>query len=175
LKPPSKPPFGSDLVPFRQWATINLTEKFIAVIPLSGYRRHLPEDENRAIYLEPDATETALGQAVLETLDRSRFIHPREDRQFYEMDRILTADKRWQADFMKRYRYKTKHDAYKKMHYCLAEWREGWILIKPHKRDPKPRLWWDLPEEKTVVIPATNDPAIVGAAVSLALSHCVTC
>jgi len=159
-------------VPFTQWAAIHATEKFLVVNPLSGYRRQLPEDELHSIYLEPDAAETALGQAVLEALNTSRFIHPHTDRGFFQMDRILAADKRWHEDFMKRYRYKTKRDAYKNMRYCFAERSEGTITIQPHKRDAKPGLWWDLPPEKTVIIPETNNANIVGAAVRLALGYC---
>ena len=159
-------------VPFTQWATIDVTEKFVAVTALSGYRRRLHEDEPCVIYLETDATDANLGQAVLEALNRSRFIHPHTDRDFFDGDRILAAYKRWEADFMKRYRYKTRRDAYKNMRYCLAERREEKISIRPHKRDFKPGLWWDLSPEKTVVIPETNDPGIVGAATRLALSHC---
>jgi hypothetical protein len=172
LKPPSKPPFGPDWVPFTQWAAIATTDRFISAKPLSGYRRHLPEDDVLAAYLEPDATEEVLGQATLEALDKSRFIHPHDDRDFFDFKRILAADKRWHAEFMKRYRYKTKRDAYANMLYCLVERREGWIIIEPHKRDEKPGLWWDLPEDKTILIPATDDPGIVGAAVKLALSRC---
>jgi hypothetical protein len=58
------------------------------------------------------------------------------------------------------------------MRFCRAERSEGKISIKPHKRDFKPGLCWDLPPEKTVVIPETRDPGIVGAAAALALSHC---
>jgi hypothetical protein len=158
--------------PFRQCATINETEKFIATTAISGYRRFLPEDEPQIIYLAPDSPGVVLGQAVLETLDRSRFIHPDTDRDFFDMHRILAADKAWHADFMKRYKYKTKRDAYRNMRYCRVERCEGKISIQPHKRDFKPGLWWDLPPEKTVVIPETSDPGIVGAAARLALSHC---
>jgi len=159
-------------VPFTQWAAIHATEKFFIVTPLSGYRRQLPEDELYSIYLEPGATEATLGQAVLEALSKSRFIHPHTDRGFFKMDRVLTADKRWHQEFMKRYSYKTKRDAYKNMRYCFAERREGKISIQPHKRDVKPGLWWDLPPEKTVILPETNDPGIVGAAATMALNHC---
>ncbi len=172
MQPPSKPPFPAYGVPFRQWASIDMTDRFIAVKPLSGYRRHLPEDDAFAIFLESTAAEQALGQAVLKMLDRSRFVIPEDKDNFYDADRIHAADKRWHDEFMTRFRYKTKREAYKNMLYCLAERREGWILIKPHKRDKKPGMWWDLPEEKTVLIPATNDPGIVGAAVRVALSHC---
>ena len=157
---------------FRQWAAIHMTDQFIAVTPLSVYVLHVPEDEPHIIFLAPDSVDTILGQAVLETLDRSRFIHPHTNGEFFKWDRIRAADKRWHEDFMRRCRYKTKRDAYKNMLYCLAKRSEGKISIKPHKRDAKPRFWWDLPPEKTVIIPETNDPGIVGAAARLALSHC---
>ena len=159
-------------VPFTQWAAIHATEKFFIVTPLSGYRRQLPEDDLNSIYLEPGAVEATLGQAVLETLNKSRFILPHTDRAFFQMDRVLAADKRWHQEFMKRYSYKTKRDAYKNMRYCFAKRREGNISILPHKRDVKPGLWWDLPPEKTVIIPETNDLEILSAATRLALNHC---
>jgi hypothetical protein len=159
-------------LPFRQWAAIHATDKFIAVTPLSGYQLHVPEDELHIIYLMPDSADAILGQAVLQTLDRSRFIHPHTGRDFFKPDRVLAADKRWHADVMKRYRYKTKRDAYKNMRYCLAKRSEGKISIEPHERDVKPGLWGDLPPEKTVAIPETTDPGIVGTAARLALSHC---
>jgi hypothetical protein len=151
---------------------INVTDRFVAITPHSGYRRHLPENEVCVLYLEPNASETAVGQALVEMLDRSRFIHPDDDRDFYDFERIVSADKRWHENVMTTYRYKTKRELYKNMRYCLAECREGWLIITPHKRDKKPEFWWDLPEDKTVLIPATDDPGIVGAAVKLALSHC---
>jgi hypothetical protein len=129
-------------------------------------------DEPYCIHLEPNAQEAALGQALLEALNRSRFIHPDGNLDFFQWQRIRAADNRWHQEFMRRYRYKTKRDAYKNMRYCLTKRREGKISIRPHKRDSTPTYWWDLPPEKTVIIPETNDPAIVGAAASLALSHC---
>lgn len=159
-------------VPFTQWATIDTTDRFFSVTPLSGYRRHLHEDEPHILYLEPDAADAVLGRAVLEALSKSRFIHPHSDRGFFDADRTIAADKRWHRDFMQRYRYKTKRDAYKNMRYCLVKRSEGSISIQPHKRDTKPGYWWDLPPEKTVIIPETNDLNIVGAASRLALSYC---
>jgi hypothetical protein len=109
---------------------------------------------------------------VLEVLKRSRVVSPIDEREFFEADRIMKNYRAWHEDFMKRYRYKTKRAAYKNMRFCRAERSEGKISIKPHKRDLKPGLWWDLPPEKTVLIPVSDDPGIVGAAVNLALSHC---
>jgi len=162
---------SNDDVPFTQWTAIYQSEKFICAEPLSGYRRHLREDKGFRIYLEPGATEEALGRALLKALDISRFVDPDKERGFFKADRILQADKAWLNDFMTRFEYKTKHQAYKNMSYCLAERYEGKIRIRPHRRS-KPEYWWDLPTEQTVVIPATKDPTVAGAALKLALSRC---
>jgi hypothetical protein len=157
---------------FAQWAEINQTDKFTCIEPLSGFRRIMREDEGYRIYLEPGASEREIGEAVLEVLARSRVVSPIDERAFFEADRIMRNYRAWHEDFMKRYRYKTKREAYKNRRYCEVERRDGKISIKPHKRDFKPGLWWNLPPEKTVVIPETNDAGIVGAAAALALSHC---
>ena len=159
-------------LPFTQWATIHQTEKGIAVDPLSGYARHLPEDEPPITYLDRNPTDTELGTVLLQALNVSRFIDPDEDIAFFKMDRILSADKRWHEKFMIHFGYKTKRQAYRNMLYCLIERSEGMIRIEPHRRDKKPGLWWDLPPEMTLFIPNTNDPNILGAAAKLALSRC---
>jgi contact-dependent growth inhibition (CDI) system CdiI-like immunity protein len=156
--------------PFTQWARINQTERFVSIRPLSGYRIIQPEDDGYVIYLTPDASDEALGGALLEALARSRFIFP-PDPQFSEAERYLQCIRNWQQDFMQRYGYRSKRDAYKNMDWCEAERSEGKISIKPHKRD-KPEYFRTLPPEKTVVIPATEDPHALGAALRLALERC---
>jgi len=156
--------------PFTQWARINRTERFISVRPLSGYRIIQPEDDGYVIYLAPDASDEALGRALLEALARSRFIFP-PDPEFSEAERYLRCIDNWQKEFMQRYGYKTKRDAYKNMDWCETARSEGKISIRPHKRD-KPEYFRRLPPEKTVVIPATKDPVAVGTAARLALDRC---
>src|SRR3984957_19093354 len=112
---------NADDVPFRQWAIINQTDRATVVSPLSGYRRHLFEDDPLAIYLEPNPTEDELGLAVLESLNISRFVDPRIDGTFFKADRIVAADKRWHADFMRRFRYRSLRLAYENMLCCLAK------------------------------------------------------
>src|ERR1700722_6936241 len=106
---------------FAQWAEINQTDKFTCIEPLSGYALRYREDEGYRIYLEPSASETAIGEAVLDVLDRSRFIYPTAEREFWEPDRVMRNYRAWQEDFMKRYRYRTKREAYKNMRFCRAE------------------------------------------------------
>jgi hypothetical protein len=160
---------STERLPFRQCADIHRTERFISVESLSGYRRALREDEGYVIYLAPDTSDIALGGALLEALDQSRFIWPDDEPKFFKAERCMQSYRNWQKDFMRRYGYKTKREAYRNMDWCRAKRSEGKISIQPHKRD-KPEYWNDLPPEMTVVIPATTDAA--GAALRLALDHC---
>ncbi len=161
-----------DRLPFAQWADIHRTARFISVEPLSGYSRSLREDGGCIIYLTPNTSDESLGQALLQAFDKSRFIWPPDDMAFFKAERIMQCDRNWQKDFMRRYGYKTKRDAYKSMNWCRAERSEGLISIQPHKRDDKPEYWIWLPPSENVVIPATTDSAVAGAALRLALDRC---
>jgi hypothetical protein len=162
---------STDRLPFAQWADIERTDRFISVEPRSGYRRILPEDDGFVIYLAPDAADEELGRALLECLDKSRFIWPPDEPQFFDADRIMECYRKEQNDFIRRYGYKTKREAYKNMDWCRAERSEGKISIQPHKRD-KPEYWQDLPPDSTVAIPVTTDAAAAGAAMRRALDRC---
>jgi CDI immunity protein len=116
--------------PFTQWARINRTERFVSVRPLSGYRIIQPEDDGYVIYLTPDASDEALGRALLEALTRSRFIFP-PDPQFSKAERYLRCIRNWQQDFMQRYGYKSKREAYKNMDWCETARSEGKFRSNP--------------------------------------------
>jgi len=157
-------------LPFAQWADVSRTDRFVCVQPKSGYRTVLPDDDGYAIYLPPDASDEALGQALLTCIGKSRFVSPAE-REFFDWRRYVPLDKAWQKDLMRRYGYKTKREAYQNMDWCRVRRSEGRISLQPHKRD-KPEYFSDLPPESTVVIAATKDAAVAGAALRQALDRC---
>ncbi len=161
---------ATKILPFTQWSDVHRTERFISVEPLSGYRIIQREDDGYVIYLAPDASDEALGQALLEAMARSRFIFP-PNSAFSEAERYIRCYHNWQKGFMQRYGYKTKREAYKNMNWCRVKRSEGTISIQPHQRD-KPEYFRNLPPEKTVVIPATDDAKTLGAALLLALDRC---
>ncbi len=159
-------------LPFAQWASVHWTDRFISIEPLSGYRQTLREDEGYVIYLKPDVDDETLGRGLLDALDRSRFIWPRDEPDFFDGQRYDQCYRNWEKDFMRRYSYKTKRDAYKTMNWCRAERSQGTISIRPHQRRDKPGEWRWLPPEQDVVIPATRDAAALAAALRLALERC---
>lgn len=160
---------SSKSLPFTQWADIHRAEKFISVEPLSGYRLVHRDDEGCVFYLSPEAGDDALGQALLEALGRSRFVLPRADPLQWE--KYERCEQNWQKDFMRRYGYKTRREAYRTMDWVRVKRSEGNISFQPHSRG-KPGHWIWLAEDKTVVIPATTDAAVAGAALRSALNHC---
>jgi len=83
----------------------------------------------------------------------------------------MRAYENWQKDFMMRYGYKSKRDAYKSMDWCLAKASGQTITIQPHRRN-KPGSWRSLPADRTVEISATTNEAALGAALRLALERC---
>jgi hypothetical protein len=161
---------SADVLPFAQWAEISLTERFISIETLSGYRIIQREDDGYVVNLAPHAADEELGRALLGALDRSRFIWP-PDPEFSRAERYERCYQSWENNVMRSYGYKTRRDLHKSMDWCRAKRSEGTILIRPHKRD-KPGYWTDLPREQDVVIPETNDAATVGAALRLALERC---
>ncbi|MGD0722502.1 MAG: contact-dependent growth inhibition system immunity protein [Roseiarcus sp.] len=62
-----------------------------------------PEDEGYVAYLPPDATDEAVGRALLAALDRSRFIWPPDEPQFSEWQRDMRCYRNWQKEMMWRY------------------------------------------------------------------------
>jgi hypothetical protein len=157
-------------VPFRQCADIHQTDRFTSVESLSGYRNFYREDNCSAEYLDPVAGDDRLALAVLEALEKSRFISPTDDRNFFKSERYVRCYRDWQIDFMRRYRYKTKREAYENLKWCRVERSEGRISMRPHQRD-KPQYFLDLPKQ-IVVLAATRDTAVLGAALRLALDRC---
>jgi len=132
----------------------------------------LREDDSRPIYLTPDATDVALGHALLEALDKSRFIWPPDEPEFFEWQRYIRRERDWHKEFMDRFSYKTKREAYRNMNWCRIQRSEGRISIEPHKRRDQPEHWKWLPQDQTVSIPDSRDTAAVGAALRLALDRC---
>lgn len=162
---------STERFPFRQWVDVHRTEKFISLEPLSGYRLALRDNEGYIIYRLPDASDEALGQALLEALERSRFIWPGDEPEFFKWERYDRCERNWEKDFMRRYAYKTRREVYQTMDWVRAKRTEGKISFQPHSRG-KPGHWIWLAAERIVVIAATTDPAAAGAALRLALNRC---
>jgi CDI immunity protein len=108
---------------------------------------------------------------LLAAFDKSRYVDPRSERAFFDPNRAARVYADWQNDFMSRYGYKTKREAYKNMDWCYARMSEAKISIEPHSRY-KPGSWRSLPTDRTVIVPSAGDAGSVGGALRLALGRC---
>jgi hypothetical protein len=129
------------------------------------------EDGRPAEYLEPAAGDERIACAVLRALEKSRFVWPPDEPDLFNADRYLKCYRDWQKDFMRRYGYRTKSEAYKSLKWCLVTRSEGKISIQPHQRD-KPQYFRDMPEDQTVIIATVADITALSAALKLALDRC---
>ena len=129
-----------------------------------------PENDGYVIYLPSDASDEALGGSLLEALERSRFIRPADEPEFFKWERFTQCHSDWERDFMGRYGYNTKRDAYKNMDWSLAERFEGKISITPHKRD-KPDIS-EVFRRRGQSSFLRRQRGRIGAALRLALDRC---
>jgi hypothetical protein len=158
-------------VPYTQCADVHQTERFTCVETLSGYLMFQPESGGIVEYLSSNVGGERLALAVLDALERSRFIWPPDEPDFFKADRYAQCYRHWQKDFMQRYQYKSKSEAYATMKWCRVERSEDRISIQPHERE-KPECFRKLPKDQAVIISATTDSTALGAALQLALDRC---
>jgi len=161
----------TDREPFNQRADVFRTERFLSVEPLSGYISFHYEDSGFVIYLVADANDLELGAALLQALDRSRFVWPYDEPELFDWQRNHRCYRNWQQQVMRLYGYKSKRELHKRLDWCRVERSQGKITLQPHRRH-KPGYFDDLPKERDLVIPETRDAVIVGAALRTALDRC---
>ena len=155
--------------PFRRWATVFKSNRYIAIASLSGYRRTVPDPDALRLFLDPDASNTALGDGLLQALARSRFLVP--PSPLYGPDEIDRNYAAWCEELVSRYGYSSKRRALENALNCFI-WQEGdEITIEPMRRGRAD--WWHAIEgEPNVVIPTGAGPEEAGAALRHALSRC---
>ncbi|UYG03996.1 contact-dependent growth inhibition system immunity protein [Halomonas sp. LR3S48] len=158
----------------KSWAHSYMNDEFVQVETCSGYRGGYPDPEGRRLQLSPKASDDEMGEALLRALARSRFIHPDEDRSFFDIrGRVVPQYQEWVKEMMDRYGYKTKRAMFKNMKSCSVESHDGRITIRPSHHE-KLEAWSGdgISESDYVVIPAASSPTEVGAALRLAFSRC---
>lgn len=147
---------------------------FFFISTYSGYRMLGRDPKGAQHYLEPDASDETLGAAVLDALDRSRFLSIEEADDFFNLKRSQERYEEWKRSVMARYGYKTKRALFKDMMSCSIQMAGDSIKVSPTDHD---RLdgWAGKNAEGTedVVIPASSSAAEVGTALRVAFSRCI--
>ena len=155
----------------KSWATVKINEEFIDITACAGYRACYLDPEAWSVQLAPDEDDNKLGKTVVEALNASRFLEPREaftmqaaSPQQYEL---------WVNGLVERFGYRSRRSMFKRMKSCSVTRSDGVILFKP-LRHHKLESWSGdgIPEENHVEIPADLSPTEIGAALRIALGLC---
>jgi hypothetical protein len=157
-------------ITFRKTTAIWRSPNFISIEALSGIPGLMYQEDNPyRVYLDPNAPNELIGRTLLTALDRSRYVDDSEP-EFFDPTRAVRVEEDWEKDIAQRFGFKSKLEVYKDLDWCAGQMFDGKIKLQPHRRSPL--AWRNLPAEKTVFIPMTDDAEIVGAALRLALSRC---
>jgi hypothetical protein len=155
----------------RQFAAAYRQPLFVGVETWSGYRSAAFDPQGPQHLLPPDASDEALGRAVLDALAHSRFFTVEElqtgDFFNYEnRNRIYTA---WVDKLMSAYGLKTKRALFKDLDHCEITGLDGKISIAP-KHHVKLEAWEEVPGVADLKIPANSPPQEIGAALRQAFA-----
>jgi CDI immunity protein len=159
------------------WASAKKNPEFFWIETCSGFRMTTTDPKGKQHLLPDGASDHDLGVALLDALEHSRFLPPREnpeeDRELFDADLGHQLYMSWVKKLKTTYGYKTETSLFKGMALCNVECRDGSITILPNHYD-KPETWTGkgISPDKNVVVSADSSPAQVGAALRLAFSHC---
>ena len=168
------------------WASAIFNGDFICVETWSGYRGGSHADpKGSQIFLKPDASDEAIGLAVLAALVGSRWVLPAPrdgfvdppgleyDMDLYDYKLNIERYAAWTKSLMERFGYKTKRALFKNMENCAIDVTSGVMKIIP-KRHVKLEAWEGLGPNNAgaVEISADSSPAEIGAALRLAFTRC---
>lgn len=168
------------------WASAFFNGDFYSIETYSGFRGGTHGDYKGVEHrLPPDACDQELGLAVLDAMSHSRWVLgiPREgsiypsgvefDKDLYDRELNMERGKKWIADLMVQYGYKTKRALFKNMRSCSIDRYGDSIKITPMHHE-KLEAWGREKDDgiENVVIPADSSPLEIGAALRLAFSRC---
>ncbi|WP_321941861.1 contact-dependent growth inhibition system immunity protein [Paraburkholderia tropica] len=151
--------------------TAKCNEKFICIVPQSGYRLAMADQSTKEYLISPDAQDDELGAAICSALHESRFLSLEEANALR-----LVADEQyavWTQALMDRYGYQTKMALFKNMKSCSVV-KVGYKLVLSPSHHDKLDSW---SREKgdgieDITIPCGSTMAEIGAALRLAFSRC---
>lgn len=156
------------------WASAYQNQDIIWICTDSGYRSCAYDPRGKETILRPDADGTALGVAVKEALENSRFLSLDEAREFLEYRR---AEQKYEArieSLMDSQGYKTRASFFRKMKRCDITLLKGMIKIGPTIHEGLDSWGRNKSDElEDVLVPADAPAEQIGAALKLGLSRSI--
>lgn len=167
------------------WANAKLNKDFLCIQTYSGYGSSRADHKGSMHLLPFDASDKAVGEALLDALSKSRFVlpeprndvwvHPEAtfDSDLYDLNAMEQRYQEWVSLLMERYGYRSKRALFKDMKSCNIKSRLGEFVMTPSHHE-KLEAWSGkgISDSDNVVILATSSPSEVGVALRLALSRC---
>jgi hypothetical protein len=164
----------TDTIQKKRWANVRENHDFVQIETQSGYRGGLPDPLGKMVQLSNPTTDEILGRAVLDALAVSRFLHPNDHREFFDIrGRVVPQYEEWVRSTMTTYGYKTRRALFKGMKNCSIEEYAGVITIRPWHHE-KLEAWngKGIEEDSFVRTKIEYPPEEIGAALRLTLSRC---
>lgn len=150
---------------------IHKNKQLISIKTYSGCGSLRIDPKGKEYRLPVDTDDKTLGDAVLDTLNYSRIVHPKEDPELFNNQKTMERYQQWVAELMAEYGYKSRQALFKEMHSCEIKKLEGEIIISPNWHE-KLEMWSDREDLCPVIIPDSSSPEEIGAALKLAFSRC---
>lgn len=151
--------------------SIKMNNDFIYFHARSGYRMLVDDLDAAPIFLNLNAPIIEYGQAILTTIDQSKFIPWDISRQLYSHTEQYYKD--WVTNLMEKFNYKTKSALFSKMASCSVILDGNELVFQPthHERG---EAWTSTfrGEADYVRISADSPPEKIGEAMWQALRRC---
>lgn len=141
------------------------------ILTISGYRMQLVDPKGAEYYLEPEADELQLGQAVRSALSLSRLIPLEEAAQLRERSAAKQRRDELNQRINTRFKFKSLKERVRVTRYCDVRQKGGLITVYPHPREDFVG-WMEWSEKMAVKVPETCTDQELGKAVRTALAHC---
>lgn len=109
---------------------------FFCIETFSGFGTMRRDPAGKQHLLPRDASDDALGVALLDALNHSRTVNPANFPDFFNFERTKEQYSKWVEALIKHYGYKSRHALFKHMKNCNVELQGNNITIKPmrHKK-----------------------------------------
>jgi hypothetical protein len=150
-----------------------ITDKFINIDTYSGHRLLGVDVRGAHILLSPTASTETIGNAVLEALNKSRFLSLEESDRFFDDKTEGEEYQRGIEAMIKDFGYRSRMAMFKNMMRVSIRLTEDVMSFMPSIHTGLER-WRSSKSDglEDVVIPADSDPSTIGKALLEAFKRC---
>jgi hypothetical protein len=156
-------------------AEVGFNGDFFQVISVSSGMLSYPELTSEVRYLEPDADDSALGDALRLALGESKQVSIAEFQKIFASGEIQRIGEERNKYAMKKYSYKSKRAMFRKMMCCWINISENQIQIKPtHHNSIDGYSGISLDGDEILNLPVNATDAELGAALREGFNRCTS-